>query len=216
MPLAPVLQTMRAPAWRFAAAGWLAAAGGCFSPRYEECRVACTSDEDCAPGQACGAAGVCTAGGEPLECGGEAVPDAPEGSPVGTYNLALTNQENGCDIDGWMTGGTSNLSEKITAMESRLAAEATGSAGMLLMGWLGTHTFTGPLQGARLDLTLMGTKNSSKLGCVYTFDLTLDAVLDGTRLGGSMFYRARTNGVAGCGVLNGCISRQELRGVRSP
>lgn len=215
MPLAPVLQTMSA-AWRLAAAFGVATAGGCFSPRYEECRAACTSDEDCAPGQACGPAGVCTAGGEPLECGGEAVPDAPSSVPAGIYNLVLTNQENGCDIDGWVTGVTANLAVKISAMESRLAAEAMGSAAMLLMGWLGAHTFTGPLQGGRLDLTLMGTKPISKPGCVYTFDLTLDALLEGDRLGGSMFYRARTNAGAGCGALNGCVSRQELRGVKSP
>jgi hypothetical protein len=159
---------------------------------------------------------MCTTSAEPLGCGGAAVPDAPAIVPIGTYNLVLTNQENGCDIDGWMTGNTASLSLKISAVGARLTAETTGSGAVLLMGWLGAHTFTGPVQGPVLDLTLMGTKTTAKLTCVYTFDLTLNALLEGDRLGGSMLYRARTNGAAGCGVLNSCVSRQELRGMRSP
>jgi hypothetical protein len=84
------------------------------------------------------------------------------------------------------------------------------------MSWLGTHTFRGPYQGARLELVLMGNKFGSQQGCTYTFDVTIDATLDGDLLAGSLLYRARTNGVSACGILNGCMSRQELHGTRTP
>jgi hypothetical protein len=198
-----------------AAAIWLAAAGGCFDPRYEDCHAACTSDEDCAPGHACSAAGLCAAPGDPLLCGAPATPDAAI-SPAGEYSLALTNQENGCAFPDWTIGATLNVDLKIDEDQLFLVAEPKGSLAMILMSWLGSHTFRGPNQGARLELVLMGNKFSSQQSCMYTFDVTLDATLTGDLLEGSQLYRARTNGATACGLLNGCTSRQSLRGTRKP
>lgn len=213
--LLKLIHTMMGPGRSLAAAFMLAAAGGgCFSPSYDECRVACTSDEDCAPGQSCGAAGMCVGSGDPLACS-PAIPDAPPVSPVGTYDLVLTNQENGCAFDNWVVGSTSNIDVKVSRVAALLMGEMLGSMATILKSWLGTSTFSGPPQGARLELTLLGIKDSSQLNCVFTFDLTFDATLDGDMVDGSMFYRARTNGASGCGVLTGCVSRQALRGTRT-
>jgi hypothetical protein len=212
-PLAALLDTMMGSGLRRAAL-LLAAASGCFTPRYEDCHVACTSDEDCAPGHACSAAGLCAAPGDPLVCGAPAAPDAAV-SPVGMYSVALTNQENGCGFPDWAPGATSNVEVKIREDKLMLAADPQGSLASLLMSWLGSHTFRGPYQGARLELVLAGSKLASQQSCTYTFDVTLDATLDGDLLDGSMLYRARTNGVSACGALNGCASRQALHATRS-
>lgn len=210
---------MRGPGLRLVAAICLATAGGCFGPTYEDCAVACTSNDDCAPGQTCGAAGMCTASDDPMACtGGSATPDAPPAMPVGTYNLVLTNQENGCSFPDWDAGATANASMKISqmSMTQSYSAEMQGNAGMIIKSWLGTNIFMGPLVVNRLDLVLMGTKNTSLNGCVYTFDLEMDATLTGDVLDGTLAYRSRTNGASACGVLNNCTSRQALRGMRMP
>jgi hypothetical protein len=214
---------MHGPGPWLAAAICLAAAGGCFGPAYEDCAVACTSSDDCAPGQACGAAGMCTASDDPMACtgGGSATPDAPSPSPAmpaGTYNLVLTNQENGCSFPDWDASATANVSMKISqmAMTQSYLAEMQGNAGMIIKSWLGTNVFTGPLVVNRLDLVLMSTKITSMNGCLYTFDVEMDATLTGEVLDGTLVYRSRTNGASGCGVLNNCTSRQALRGARIP
>jgi hypothetical protein len=86
----------------------------------------------------------------------------------------------------------------------------------VLKDWLGTSAFEGAYRDPRLELVLVGTRSYSDHGCVYTFDATIDAALDGDLLDGSLSYRARTNGASSCDELNDCASRQELHGMRSP
>lgn len=164
---------------------------------------------------------MCVGTGESLACSSPAEPEPePEPvpiSPTGNYIVTLTNQENGCALPDWATGATiPNVGVKITERELMVTAEAQGAVGSAYKTWLGTAMFTGPLQGAKLLLVLRGNKFAAQQGCSYTFDATIDATLTGDTLEGSMFYRARTNGSLACGALNGCASRQALRGSRPP
>ena len=196
------------------------AAGGCFQLAFDECRVACTTDDDCAPGHACGAAGLCASAEEPMACGAPPVPDAAIASPLGKFDLVLTYQENACELPGWRSGSTASFGIEIEEKgASNLEAKPQGSAAGVFMSWLGDDSFEGPPQGARLQLVLTGKKFTQQRGCSYTFDVTLDATITADsgddRLEGSMLYRARTNGSLGCGALNSCTSRQAVRGGRA-
>jgi hypothetical protein len=195
---------------RAVAAAISLAASGCFHPVYDDCRVACTADEDCAPGHACGAAGLCATSDDPLACGDPPI------SPTGLYALTLTDQENGCKLADWRAGNASSAAVEIRERDAVVTAVPQGNLAMSLADWLGTSTFTGPHRGARLELVLAGTRSYFDRGCVYTFDATIDATLAGHLLEGSLFYRARTNGAWGCAGLAGCASRQALRGARPP
>lgn len=216
-PLA-VPQTMWRPGPALAAAITCAAVAGCFQPAFDECRVACTTNDDCAPGHACGAAGLCAAADEPMACGGPAVPDAAVASPLGKFDLVLTYQENVCELPGWGGAATGFALEIKEKGQTNLEAKPQGSAAGLFMSWLGDDSFEGPTQGARLQLVLTGKKFTQQRGCSYTFDVTLDATVSadatGDRLEGSLLYRARTNGSLACGTLNSCTSRQAVRGSR--
>lgn len=213
MPLA-ARSRMLAPVPPLAAALSLAAASGCFEPVYEACRVACTSDEDCAPGHACGAAGLCAPAAEPRAC--DEPPPAAPASPAGMYDLVLTDQENGCKLGGWKVGFSSNVTVELREVGSTVTAAPRGTMASILEGWLGTSAFEGTYDDPRLVLVLEGTRFTSNWGCVYTFDVTIDAALDGDLLDGGLSYRARTNGAASCDELNDCTSRRELHGMRSP
>src|SRR5262249_5340360 len=84
----------------------LTAASGCFHPDHEACRVACIDDGDCAPGHACGAAGLCGPREDSMACG-------PPISPAGMYDLLLTVEDNQCGFPNWQTGSTANVRVEI-------------------------------------------------------------------------------------------------------
>ena len=191
----------------------LAAASGCFDPAYEDCSVACTSNEDCAPGHACTAAGVCAGGDDPMVCG--APEPEPAASPIGMFNLTLTDQENGCAFPDWDPAMTSRVDLKISESSNNLVGEPQGTMANILQGWLGTKTFKGPKAGLKVQLQLTGKRYSTQQGCDYTFDVTLDTTLSGDRLEGSLYYRSRTNETTTCSSRSGCTSRQALTGTRA-
>ncbi len=136
---------------------------------------------------------------------------------AGTYTIALTNRENGCNNANWTVGAmTSGVGVTITQNGGAASAEVQGAARLTLDVVLGNHIFTGEVHGNHLDLLITGTNSFSMGTCDYTIDAQIDATLDGDVLSGNIFYRARTDGAADCGALTGCASRQELLGNRPP
>ncbi|MBE7448827.1 MAG: hypothetical protein HS111_08030 [Kofleriaceae bacterium] len=137
---------------------------------------------------------------------------------AGTYTISLTNRENGCNNPNWTVGEmTSGIGVVVTQNGVAVTADVQpGAARLALDLALGSHLFTGVVDGDRLDLLITGTPMYSQGTCDYTIDAQIDARLDGDVLSGDVFYRARTDGATDCGTLTGCASRQELLGNRPP
>ncbi|MBK9030240.1 MAG: hypothetical protein IPL61_02680 [Myxococcales bacterium] len=143
--------------------------------------------------------------------------DADPADVAGTYTIALTNRDNGCAIANWTVGpvaGTVTL--VVTQSGSSASGDVQGLAGTALDVLVGGHVFTGAVDSAGVDLTIVGTRANSQGACAYTIDAEMTADLTIDNLAGSVIYRARTNGAADCGALTGCQSQQDFAGARPP
>jgi hypothetical protein len=67
----------------------LLAAPACYSPELADCAVSCTAAEDCAPGQRCGADGLCAGDERAGRCDGSQAGDDGE-LPADSVQLRLT------------------------------------------------------------------------------------------------------------------------------
>jgi hypothetical protein len=145
-------------------------------------------------------------------CGGDDPADV-----AGTYTIALTNRENGCNLGNWTVGNTtSGVMVDISQNGDAMSADVQGLGGAALDFVLGGHVFTGDVDGTHLDATIVGTKGNTMNACAYTYDAGFAADLTGNTLNGTVIYRARTNAAADCGTLTGCSSRQDFSGARPP
>ena len=187
---------------------------GCYEPSFTSCDEACSADGDCAPGHTCTSAGLCASADHASEC--EAPPDAAADapSPVGTYAMLLTNQDNGCAFGSWMAGAVSTVQVAISEHAAVTIAEPQGNLAVFLDAWLGSHIFAGVETSDGVSLVLAGNKMAMKGMCSYTFDASFVATQSGNLLSGNLLYEARTNGAADCGVLTNCTTRQAVSGTR--
>lgn len=74
---------------------------GCYAPNLPDCRVACAADQDCAPGQSCGAEGMCTGHSTCPTDGARSdarpedaleLPDTPPDAATGILRIKLVDQ----------------------------------------------------------------------------------------------------------------------------
>ncbi|HJK90712.1 MAG: hypothetical protein CMN29_34145 [Sandaracinus sp.] len=145
-------------------------------------------------------------------CGDDAPADV-----AGSYTVTVTNGDNGCMVDGWDEGeSTANIPLTVTQSDASAVAEVGGLTGTFLSGWIGSNRFQGAVSGRTLDLVLVGTREGSIPGCTYTVDAALEATVDGSFLDGTVTYTPRTDGAAGCGLLDACANVQTLVGTRPP
>lgn len=136
---------------------------------------------------------------------------------AGTYTIALTNRDNGCNINNWTPGPISgSVTMVVTQSDDAASADVQGLAGVALDALTGGHVFTGSVDGSGVDLAITGTRAMSQGACAYTMDAELTGALSGDSLAGMVIYRARTNGAADCGALTGCQSQQDFAGARPP
>jgi hypothetical protein len=144
-------------------------------------------------------------------CGGSDPVDA-----EGTYSVGITNRENGCNFSSWTVGEmTSGIPVVITQNGSAAIAEVQGLAAIALDLRLGSHSFSGDVDGNHLDLLLAGTRSMTTGNCTYTYDGRIDANLIGDALSGNIYYTSAGNGHSDCAALE-CTSRQEFSGSRPP
>ena len=135
---------------------------------------------------------------------------------AGTYNVAVTNRDNGCELDSWNEGDqNANIGVVIRQEGESLEAEVQGIVGGLLVLWLGSGTFTGDVDGDHVELDIFGKNSFDVGGCSYRFNAVLDAELDGDFLEGEIRYTADAND-PDCSGLQGCVTRQSLNGTRPP
>jgi hypothetical protein len=147
-----------------------------------------------------------------VACGGGDPADV-----AGDFTIAVTNRDNGCDLENWTVGDqASNIPVTITQDGSDVTATVGAGAGFILDLALGDNVFTGTVDGDDLLLELFGTRGQQQGNCSFTFNSTIDATITGDVLTGTIDYRAATNDNPDCAALEGCRSFQEFNGTRPP
>jgi hypothetical protein len=81
---------------------------------------------------------------------------------------------------------------------------------------LGSHTFTGGVNGSLVQMTLYGTNSATQGNCTYTVNATLNATSMGDFLSGTIDYTNQGNGNPDCASITGCKSTQSFNGTRPP
>lgn len=144
-------------------------------------------------------------------CGGDPV------NAEGTYTIAVTNRDNGCNFQNWTVGDNATGIQVVVNQEGENAnADVMGATRVYLDLVLGSHVFSGKIDGSDLDLTILGTRSATMGNCTLTVDATLLATLDGDVLTGRINYSYHGNGNTDCAPYDGCISFQEMNGTRPP
>ena len=142
----------------------------------------------------------------------------PPAMVAGQYTVAVTNRDNGCNLQSWTVGqSTANIMVAITQNGSTADATVQGGTGAYLDIILGAHDFTGTIDGHHLSLTLFGTRTSNSGNCTWTYNANLEADLSGDVLTGTIDYQPKTNGNPDCtATQNSCKSTQDFNGTRPP
>jgi len=137
---------------------------------------------------------------------------------AGSYTVAVTNGEDGCEFDNFEPGQVAQgIGVTVTQSGEDVAADfGVTPAGILLDVVLGSHVFRGSVDGDDLNLKIVGTPSGGDGNCTYTINATVDATLDGDFLSGTIDYAAQTNGGTDCGAKNGCHTKQSFNGTRPP
>src|SRR5215831_1933245 len=90
---------------------------------------------------------------------------------AGTYTVAVTNGENGCNLQNWNVGNSaSGIPLMITQNGSALTATVNGLTGTYLNLVLGSSAFTGTVSGNDINLRLVGTRTGNMASCAYTIN----------------------------------------------
>ncbi|HEY5950347.1 MAG TPA: hypothetical protein VIV40_32875 [Kofleriaceae bacterium] len=135
----------------------------------------------------------------------------------GTYTIAVTNRDNGCQFQNWTVGDSAAGIQCTINQEGENAnADVTGLTRAYLDAVLGSHVFNGKISGDELDLVILGTRSATMGNCTLTVDAQLLATLNGDVLTGRINYRYHGNGNTDCAPYDGCVSYQEMNGTRPP
>lgn len=139
------------------------------------------------------------------------------GDVTGTYTVAVTNGDNGCNAPNWTVGNTATaIPFTVTQQGSQLQGVVGGVAGGYLDLVLGSSTFSGSSFGASIDMTLAGTRSATQSGCTYTVNGHLTATLTGDALQGTIDYYPATDGSGACQTVSACRSERRFSGSRPP
>jgi hypothetical protein len=135
----------------------------------------------------------------------------------GQYTIDVTNRDNGCNLANWTVGNSAmNIGVTINQQGANATADVTGGTAVYLDLVLGSHTFSGTVDGADLDLVLAGTRAQTTGNCTYTYDATILATLTGDALAGRINYTPASNGHSDCASIDGCVTYQDFNGIRPP
>jgi hypothetical protein len=110
---------------------------------------------------------------------------------AGTYAVTLTDGSDGCQVfEGQLPMAQSTITVAITQTGSQIQADVEGDGEPQLMALVGTHVFTGTVDGDTLQLAITGAFTRTIEGCNYKLDAVIAAAVDGARFSGSLSYRA--------------------------
>lgn len=161
-----------------------------------------------------------------------AVPPLRPALSEGSYTLTVTNGPDGCGFYNWTMGESLETPLFIRQMTPTAAdpavAEISGAlvgvGGLLVALGVGSHEFTGTVQGQALTLRVRGTTLQTRGSCNFLFDLIGTARVDGPAgpdASGDTFLR---NGVirwvaspvsGDCSAYRSCSTVQTFTGRRT-
>ncbi len=136
---------------------------------------------------------------------------------AGNYSLAVTNGENGCEVDGWTVGeSNANVPAVITQTDGDAQVEVQGVSGAFLNLVVGSNRFVGGVGGDRITADLIGDNSGREGERSFTWTIELDATVTGDVIEGELLWRPVTNAHPDCGRLEMCRNRQAFNGTRPP
>jgi hypothetical protein len=144
--------------------------------------------------------------------------DAPPPLDVsGVYSGPVVNGTSSCP-GLWNTGQTSDVQINAAQSGSNISLQLQGGAGLFVRLLLGADSFNGTVSGAHIDAILIGSTQTTMMGCVYSWTGNLSADLNGNTLTGQIQYTPQTNGNADCTTQNitGCARQQTFTLTRPP
>lgn len=135
---------------------------------------------------------------------------------MGDFSIALTNAKNGCALDGWTEGSTTqNIPVTIAQTGTSVTATVGGGAGLVLNLAYGGAKYDGTVSGHHLEATLFGMNTRRSGNCVYTMKSVIRADLQGDFLTGTVSHQPAPNGNPDCRTVV-CSSDQSFNGTRPP
>lgn len=146
-----------------------------------------------------------------VACGGGGDADV-----AGSYTMAITNRDNGCNFNGYNVGAQSSVGVNITQTDSNLSATVTGGGGFLLALVVGSNVYTGTVDGDDVDLAIVGNIAMNMGNCAFTYNSEIHATANGDSMNGRIEYRSVTNMNSDCAPITGCLTFQEFAGSRPP
>lgn len=135
----------------------------------------------------------------------------------GTFTVATTNRDNGCNFQNWTVGQTNQgITVVITQNGGSAVAQVTGAGAAFALDLvIGTNTFSGSVDANAVNLYAAGTNSHTTGNCTYTYDGRINATLTGDALQGTIKYTANTNTGSDCAAVQ-CVSQQDFSGSRPP
>ncbi|MEM9195715.1 MAG: hypothetical protein AAGF12_41495 [Myxococcota bacterium] len=161
--------------------------------------------------------GPCGFGERPCgtACLAETVACVPE-SVEGSYAITLISGENSC-FDMWDEGSVSPASADVVRLDSDVAINITGLAGVVFaIAFGGDPMFTGTIEGDVIDAAFFGTNASRPvMNCTFTYDARLHGVVqESGDIEGTVEYRPNTNGNPSCETVRpDCLAVQRIVAV---
>ena len=144
-------------------------------------------------------------------CGGGSDADV-----AGTYQMQITNRDNGCNFANYTVGDSGQATVVVTQTDSNVSATVMGGGGFALALVLGSNVYVGDVSGNDLDLKIEGTRAFNDGNCAFTYNSEIKGSLSGDSLMGKIEYRAVTNNNSDCATHTGCLTFQEFAGSRPP
>ena len=141
-------------------------------------------------------------------------------SPVdvaGDYTVAVTERDNGCNLQNWTVGMSyTGIQVTITQSSSNATATVMGLGGLGIGGVFGSNVFTGSVNGDTMDLKLLGTKANNTGNCTFTYNGEITGTLTGDTLAGRLNIVGAGNGNPDCTGITGCVTFEDFNGTRPP
>jgi len=136
---------------------------------------------------------------------------------AGDYTISITNRDNGCMFANWAVGEqTTGVRVTITQDGETASASVEGTAGAFFDLWLGSHVYTGTVDGDDMTLELFGNRPQTAGNCAFTYNSRIVGSINGDALSGRVEYTAKTNNNPDCAALESCLSFQDFNGTRPP
>ena len=134
----------------------------------------------------------------------------------GTYTVAVTDADNGCNIDNWETGkSTSDIPFLIEQDGTTVNGTLQGVAAVALGLSIGTNKFQGTASSSTFQITAYGTIPRNQNNCTFTLNAGISGQISGDAISGTISYAPAASDNPDCASLQ-CTSTQNFNGTRPP